>query len=249
MKTLACLSLSAVLATAPALAAPSAPAATTRSAPQAGAIHWKYPLSAVVADQKDADGKPTHALNIQVLDYFLHAIAAYASGDRLPPSEAAKDDILNKLTRLTALLVELDQGPSTDVNVIRREALAYDIASQFGFGGAAEKADGLYKRLLDQDPDEPGTNLLYGGFLARSDASRERSIPYLQKAVQLGVKQANYTLGVVYVTENKKPEALAALRQYTHDFPKDQRAQHLLDSVKSGDVKQQYEASPAAGTH
>lgn len=241
----AALCLSALLATGPALAATPAPAAAT----QASTIHWKYKLSDVVVDQKDADGKPTHALNIEVLDYFLHTIAAYASGERAPPDDASKDDILNKLTRLTALLAELDQGPSTDENVLRREALAYDTAAQFGFGGASAKADALYKRLLDQDPDEPGTNLLYGGFLARYDASRERSVPYLQKAVQLGVKQANYTLAVVYLTENKKPEALTALRQYTHDYPKDQRAQRLLAAVQSGDVKQQYEASPAAGTH
>jgi hypothetical protein len=247
MKALAAPSLAAFLAMGPALAA--VPAAGTHAAPQAAAIHWKYQLSDVVVDRKDAEGKPSHQLNIEVLDYFLHTIAAYAAGDRTPPSVSARDDIFNKLTRLTALLAELDHGASTDVNIVRREALAYDTAAQFGFGGASEKADALYRQLLAQDSDEPGTNLLYGSFLARTDKTRDQGITYLQKAVQLGVKQANYTLGVAYVTEDKKPEALTALRQYTLDFPKDERAQRLLAAVKSGDVKRQYQASPAAGTH
>jgi tetratricopeptide (TPR) repeat protein len=211
------------------------------AAPQLTPIHWQYKLGDVVVTNTDTDGKATHALNMDVVDYFLDTIAGRV--DQYPirfTSNAEQIDVTDKLRRLTALLSELDAGASVNLDILRREAFAYNLAFDMGFPEASEKTDGLYQRLLKQTPDEPAANYLYGAFLAASDNSRAQSIPYLEKAAKLGVKKANYTLGVAYIAMGKDQQALGYLQQYSADFPDDQRVKSLIAAVKSGDIHREY---------
>lgn len=210
-------------------------------APQSAPIHWQYKLSDVVATTTGADGKPSQALNMEVVDYFLQTIAGRV--DQYPivfASNAERIDVTDKLGRLTALLSELDDGASVNLDILRREAFAYNLAYDMDFPGSGEKADSLYQRLLKLTPDEPAANYLYGAFLAANDKLRPQSIPYLEKAAKLGVKKANYTLGVVYVAMGKDQQALTCLQQYATDYPDDQRVKSLIAAVKSGDIRREY---------
>lgn len=227
------------LFTVAAFAAEPAPPAASQAAP-APPIQWQHKLSDVVVTRTDAEGKSVSQLNLGVLDYFLETIDGYSESDAADVDDARHHDVANKLGRLTVLLGELDKGPDTNLDILRREAFAYSLAYNLGFESVQGKADALYQRLLQQDPDEPATNFLYGAFLAQADATRDKSIPYLDKALKLGVKKANYTLGLVYITEGKDSQALACLQQYAADYPGDKRAQRLIAAVKKGDIKRQY---------
>lgn len=234
----ALLAASALFTAAIHAANPAPPAASRPAAPPA--IHWQHTLSEVVVASTDASGKNVGQLNLGVLDYFLQTISDYSESDAAALNDARRIDVINKLSRLTMLLTELDQGGSADVNILRREALAYNLAYNLGYSKEQQPADALYQRLLKQDPDEPATNFLYGAFLAQADATRGQSIAYLDKALKLGVKKANFTLGLVYITQSKDKQALACLQQYSADYPEDQRAKRLIAAVKSGDIKRQY---------
>lgn len=201
-------------------------------------IQWKYKLGDVVVTRPDADGKPTHALDMNVLDYFLETIAGHA--EQHPPrfdSKAEEKDVADKLVRLTTLLNELDDGTSVNVDILRREAFAFNLAHDLGFPGADQKTTSLYQRLLKQTPDEPAANYLYGMFLADTDATRPQSVPYLEKAVELGVKKANFTLGVVYVSLGDEQKGLDCLQQYSKDFPDDPRTKQVIAAAKSGNMQ------------
>ena len=239
LKTLAALAAAASLFTTAAPAAEPAPAAVSK-APAAHAIHWEHKLSDVVVTRTDESGKTVHQLDINVLDYFLQTISAYSESDDAALNDTRRHDVVNKLGRLTQMLTELDKGAGADVNILRREALAYNLAYNLGFQSAQQPTDVLYQRLLQDDADDAASNYLYGAFLAQADATRDKSLPYLDKALKLGVKKANYTLGLVYITEGKDPQALACLQQYSADYPDDKRAQRLIAAVKSGDIKRQY---------
>ena len=239
MKALAALPLAALLAMGPALA--TAPSAGTHAAPQAAAIHWKYKLADAVVTTTGADGKPVHSLNVGVIDYFLDVIAGHV--DAYPEqfgSEDQKTDVTDKLRRLATLLTELDEGGSVDANILRREAFAYDLAYKLGFPASGPKAQELYQRLLTQAPQDPEANYLYGSFLAGNDVLRPTGIPYLQKAVDLGVKKANFTMGIAYVAMNQDQKGLACLQQYSTDFPNDQRAKNLIAAIKDGSLRKRY---------
>lgn len=211
------------------------------TAPQPAPIHWQYKLSDVAVTKTGADGSTTHALSLEVVDYFLQTIAGRV--DQYPivfASNAERMDVTDKLGRLTAILSELDEGASVNLDILRREAFAYNLAYDMDFPGSGEKANDLYQRLLKLTPDEPAANYLYGAFLAANDTLRPQSIPYLEKAGKLGVKKANYTLGVVYVALGKDQQALTCLQQYSADFPDDQRVKSLIAAVKSGDIRRKY---------
>jgi predicted Zn-dependent protease len=205
--------------------------------PQLAPIQWQYKLSDTVVTSTDADGKTTHALDIAVVDYFLQTISGRV--DQYPivfANNAEKVDVIDKLRRLTALLSQLDTGPTADLDILRREAFAYGLANDLDFSGAGANANSIYQRLLQQTPDDPAANYLYGSLLASNDSLRPQSIPFLEKAAKLGVKKANYTLGTVYIAMGKDQQALGYLQQYSADFPDDQRAKSLIAAVKSGDI-------------
>lgn len=237
-KSLAALPAVLALLSTAAFAADAPPAATTHAAPQA-AIHWKHKLTDVVVTRTDADGKTIHQLDVSVLDYFLSTISGYSDTEAAEVDDARKRDVTDKLSRLSIMLGELDQGDTVDVNILRREALAFGLLYNLGFDNVGPKTDALYQRLLKQQPDDGAANYLYGDFLARSDIRRPQSIPYLDKALKLGVKKANYTLGLVYITQGKDPQALACLKQYSADYPGDQRAKRLIAAVQNGSINTQ----------
>ena len=221
-------------------AAEPAPSAQSAVAP----IHWKYKLSDAVATRKGADGKPVSSLNVTVIDYFLGVIAGHA--DAYPTqfdNDDQRADVTDKLRRLATLLSELDQGGSVDANILRREAFAYDLAYKLGFAASGPKAQELYDRLMTLAPDDPAGNYLYGSFLAGNDILRPKSVPYLEKAVDLGMKKANFTLGIAYVAMDQDQKGLVCLEQYSADFPADQRVKSLIAAIKDGSVRKQYHPS------
>lgn len=207
------------------------------SAPQPSSIHWQYKLSDAVVTKTGADGKETQALNMDVVDYFLPTISGYIDQYATAPGYAGeKSDIADKLARLTTVLHELDDGPKVNLDILRREAFAYNLAYKLGFPDADPMTDMLYKRLLKQTPDEPAANYLYGAYLAGHDEARAKSILYLKKALTLGVKKANLTLGIVYMSLGEKQEALDCLQQYSADFPDDPRARMIMQTLKNKDA-------------
>lgn len=242
----ALLAASVLLASTAVKATDTAPAAAPSPAAQPS-IHWQHTLSEVVVTNTGPAGETTGSLDLLVLDYFLQTIAGLT--DQYPPhfdNDAEKTDVIDKLSRLTTLLTELDAGSTVDINILRREAFAYALAYKFDLPGSGDKANELYQRLLKRIPDDPAANYLYGEFLANTVELQLQSISYLQKALKLGVKQANYTLGLVYVTKGDIKQGLACLQQYSTDFPDDQRAKAIIAAVKGGDIRHEYHpASPA----
>jgi hypothetical protein len=218
-------------------AAWSADAAPPPPATNAASLHWQHKLSEVVVTNTGAEGKTTGTLDLPVLDYFLQAIAGLT--EQYPPhfdNAAERADVTDKVTRLTTLLSELDEGSTVDINILRREAFAYALAYKLDLPGSGDKANELYQRLLKQTPDDPAANFLYGEFLAGTAKLQSQGIPYLRKALKLGIKQANYTLGLVYVSGGDTKQGLACLQQYSADFPADQRVKAVIAAVKSGDI-------------
>ncbi len=226
--------LSCLFAVGAAYAADPAPQAASASAP----IHWKYRLTDTVATNTDAQGKVVSSLNVGVVDYFLGVIAGYANAY---PTQFENDDqradVTGKLRRLATLLGELDTGDSVDVNILRREAYAYELAYKFGFAASGPQAMALYQKLMARTPDDPVANFQYGSFLAENDTLRPQSVPYLEKAVSLGMKKANYTLGITYIAMGQNEKGLGYLQQYSTDYPNDLQAKNLIAAVKSGAIK------------
>jgi len=205
---------------------------------QSAAIQWPHPLSDALVTETTPDGKVKQHLDLPVVDGFLHTLSEHA--DRYPPqfdNDAERTDASDKLTHLTAILAGQDTGDKVDLDILRREAFAYSMSCNMELPEGCSKATLSYRRLLKRTPDEPGANYLYGAFLAGMPSRLHEAEGYLKKALKLGVKRANYTLGVVYLDLNEKQKALEHLQQYAIDFPDDANAPKLIDAIKNGKLK------------
>ena len=219
-----------------------APAAASKSA----TVHWHYTLKDSVLIQSGPDGKTTQSLDLPVLDDLLQTVALYA-GDYPPrfDNAAERADVTDKLTRLIVLLSSVDTGASVNVEVLRREAFAFNLGCNLHLRDSCDKTAESYQRLLAMTPDDPAANYLYGVFLSGTASRQGDAVPYLDKASKLGVKQANFTLATVYLMLHDKDQALSRMQAYSADFPDDPGAKRfiaVLQSAKAG-------PAPAAATH
>ncbi|MGE5625866.1 MAG: tetratricopeptide repeat protein [Bacillota bacterium] len=205
---------------------------------RATVIPWQYQLSDLVRSETEANGQVSQYLDMPVLDSFLATIADYVQIS--PPrfdNDAERADATDKLTHIITVLVGLDTGDNVDVNILRREAFAQSLACNLDIPGACQKTDFAYGRLLKRTPDEPTANYLYGSFLAAMPSKGKVAERYLQKSLKLGVKRANYNLGILYLSLGQKRKALGCLQKYAADYPDDANAAKLIADIKRGEVK------------
>ena len=221
-----------------------APAAVSKSA----AVHWHYALKDSVATQTGPDGKTVNSLDLPVVDDLLQTIALYA-GDYPPhfDNAAERDDVTDKLTRLIVLLSSVDTGADVNLEILRREAFAFNLGCNLHLRNSCDKTAESYQRLLAMTPDDPATNYLYGIFLSGTNSRQSDAVPYLEKSAQLGVKQANFTLATVYLMLHQKDQALDRMRAYSADFPNDANAKQFIAAVQSG--KLGADPAPSPATH
>lgn len=230
----------------PFAAATAAPTPAAASKP--GVVHWHYALKDTVTTQTGPDGKTTQQLNVPVVDDLLQTIAHYAGN--YPPqfdNDAERADVSDRLTSLIVLLATADSGAPANVEVLRREAFAFNLGCNLHLRNSCDKAADTYQRLLAMTPDDPAANYLYGVFLGGTTSRQRDSIPYLDKALQLGVKQAGFTLATVYLMLGDKDKAISYMQAYSADFPDDPNAKQFIAAVRSG--KPGGRQAPAASTH
>lgn len=216
-----------------------APAAASKSA----TVHWHYPLKDSVATQTGADGKTTNSLDLPVVDDLLQTVALYA-GDYPPhfDNAAERADVTDRLTRLIVLLSSVDTGADVNVEVLRREAFAFNLGCNLHLRSSCDKTAESYQRLLAMTPDDPASNYLYGVFLSGTVSKQPEAVPYLEKAAKLGVKQANFTLATLYLMLHDRDKALSTMQAYSADFPDDAGAKKFITALQSSQT-------PAAATH
>jgi predicted Zn-dependent protease len=230
----------------PFAAAMAAP--TPAAAGKLGLVHWHYAMKDTVTIQTGPDGKTTQQLNVPVVDDLLQTIARYAGN--YPPqfdNDAERADVSDRLTNLIVLLATADSGAPANVEVLRREAFAFNLGCNLHLRNSCDKTADSYQRLLAMTPDDPAANYLYGVFLGGTTSRQRDSIPYLDKALKLGVKQAEFTLATVYLMLHDKDKALAYMQAYSADFPDDPNAKQFIAAVRSGKLGSS--PAPAAVTH
>jgi hypothetical protein len=222
----------------------AAPAAASKSA----TVHWHYALKDSVVIQTGPDGKTTDSLDLPVVDDLLQTVAHYA-GDYPPrfDNAAERADVTDRLTRLIVLLSSVDTGATVNVELLRREAFAFNMGCNLHLRGSCDKTAESYQRLLAMTPDEPAANYLYGVFLSGTASRLRDAVPYLEKASKLGVKQANFTLATVFLMLHDKDQALSHMQAYSADFPGDANAKQFIAAIQSG--KMDLDRTPSAATH
>lgn len=117
---------------------------------------------------------------------------------------------------------------------LRLNNVAYNLGIQQDVSSARvlKAAEGIF--LIE--PNNIETNYRLGYFLAASGKS-DVAKPYLEKAAEAGVINANYTLGLIALDEGNDQEAIKQLTIFKDKSENKDEVAKLIDAIEKGELK------------
>lgn len=159
-------------------------------------------------------------------------------------SDADAQRATQDTARLIALLDPLMEGPQlANAPFMSRAAMLYSIGHNLDIPQAAQKAHFAYETLIRISPNDPQVNYAYGTFLTGS-GNADMALPFLQKARDLGVVEANYSLGISYLMLGQKETALDYLQAYLRANPDATETADFIEAINEGRVEMQTAPAP-----
>ncbi len=181
-----------------------------------------------------ADGTERHFIDFSIMDQISDRIAIHAR--EYPPTfknSKQEKEVKNELEKIFKFLDVFVTDGLKDPSMLIRIGFFHSMGHNLDFSGSAEKAIKAFEKLLKLEPNNPRGNYLYGMFLSSTEAHYYDSIKYLEKALELGVTDAKYTLGLIYLRSGKTETGVKYLEEYSKQYPKS-RAVMILKAYKEG---------------
>lgn len=212
-----------------------------------GAEYGHYDLAKVISISRASTRDPRATVNMPYLGRILDDLNSHV-GIWPPQFDSAEDRrrAEHDVTALSNMLDTFVEDHSVEPPLILRLALLHGFGHNLDIPGSGGMAEELFIALLKLTPDDPQANYSFGVFYAQTAAKRASGIPYLEKARSLGVRNADYWLGVIHLSLGERAKATAELTSYTSRVPADQNAAKMLEAARNGTfgVKQ----NPLIGT-
>lgn len=171
------------------------------------------------------------------LDQMLNDLALHARN--YPPQFDTPQDrqrAIQDVKTLSGMLDILVNGPTPNPELLVRAGFLNSIGHNLDIAGSAEKTAAIFQRLLAAAPSDPRGNYMYGTFLAGAGKPKE-ALPYLEKALAVGVADAAYAIGMTYLTLGDKEGALENLENYKRRKPNDAGVDKLIDAIRNGRIE------------
>jgi tetratricopeptide (TPR) repeat protein len=143
---------------------------------------------------------------------------------------------------IIGLVTESVQQLSTfRIDSIRNQHVLTDLAYLYAMAhnvdlDTADKAKTAFERAIAMNPNDRRTNYLFGMFLISTRAYHYQSLPYLQKSLELGEKDAQFSIGILLVQRGEKEKGLAELEAYLREHPESQHTRRVIQAAKNGEL-------------
>jgi tetratricopeptide (TPR) repeat protein len=199
--------------------------------------YGKYDLRDALTTKVAGGGKQGYQVDVKSIDRVVDDLAEHARD--YPPKfrgEEEKSRAERDAKALVAIFDKLTAEKDASADLLLKAAFVDGLAHNLDIRGAAEKAAQNYDRVLTRTPDNPRANLNFGIFLAGVGKWKE-SLPYLEKALKLGLDDAKYTLGVVHMSLGDKEKAIELLEGFGKTHPQDPRPKQLISAIRSGEIR------------
>jgi hypothetical protein len=203
-----------------------------------------YDPKTVVSLSETTPGKPSVTVNVPYFVKILNDLGSHAG--TWPVKFDSTDDRHRAEHDVALLSAQLDTIADNfrDESMLLRLALLHAVGHNLDIPGSGEKAIAVFDKVLEKWPNDPQANYRYGVFLAGTARNRD-AIPLLEKAKSLGIVDADYMLGLTYMSLGDKDKAVLNLKSYTARVPGDENAARTLDAVINGKVEiKQLKANP-----
>ena len=167
-----------------------------------------------------------------MIDLSAHARSYPPQFDTPQDKQRATEDV----KALSGMLDVLINVPDPDLKLLTLAGDVNSIGHNLDIPGSAQKANSVFRRLLAAAPSDPRGNYMYGTFLAGVGKPKE-ALPYLERALSLGVIDAAYTIGMTHLALGDKEQALKNLDDYKQRKPNDGRVDQLIDAIRNGKME------------
>ncbi len=197
--------------------------------------YGRYDLKEAFVLKQSDSGPNSITIKFPYLDTMLGDLAAHASNypprfDSPADQERARVDVGALSNLFNTMSSSRNHRVLTDIGIVNSIAFNFDIPQ------SVDRAVAAFSTLLEDAPEDPQTNYLFGKLLSTS-ARRDDGIRMLEKAKMLGVVQAEYVLGITYMTAGDKDKALENMEAYAKSVPADENAPKIIDAIKNGHVE------------
>jgi len=99
------------------------------------------------------------------------------------------------------------------------------------------KAREFYQRALELDPDSVRANYLYGMLLISTERYHFDSLPYLQKALALGERDAQFSIAMLYYQKGDRASAIREMEGYAKARAKEPQIWDVVKQMKEGTLE------------
>jgi tetratricopeptide (TPR) repeat protein len=195
-----------------------------------------YDIKNIVTVSQSADGKHSATVKFSLLDQVLDDLSVH--NNTYPAQFDSAEDRRRAVSDVTAISKTIDlllDNPDPNAQLLLRAGVLDSVAHNLDIPGAGEKALTAFTTLLSKSPADPRANYLYGKFLLSAGKPLDAVI-VLEKAKSLGAVNADYSLGLAYLSVGNKKEALENLEHYARRAPDDSTAPKLIDAIRNGNI-------------
>jgi tetratricopeptide (TPR) repeat protein len=171
------------------------------------------------------------------LGQIMSDLSAHARN--YPPQFDTLDDkrrAIEDIKALSGMLDQLINVPNPDLWLLTLASDVNSMGHNLDISGSAQKAHSNFQRLLAASPSDPRGNFMYGNFLA-GIGKPNQALPYLEKAIEAGVIDASYAIGMVYLALGNKEQALKNLENYKQRRPNDGNVDNIIDAIRDGKIE------------
>lgn len=201
-----------------------------------GKEYGNYNPKRMLTVSETSDGKK-YGLDGSYLDQMLNDLASHAKN--YPPQFDTPQDrqrATQDVTLLSGMLDILINAPTPNLELLARAGFLNSIGYNLSIAGSGEKTNSIFQKLLSAAPSDPRGNYMYGTFLAGAGKQKE-ALPYLEKALSVGVVDAAYAIGMTYLALGDKGKALERLEDYKRRKPADGNVDKLINAIRNGKIE------------
>jgi len=194
-------------------------------------------LRKILVTQTLKDGTEKHAIDMKLLDTILTDLHNHAN--EYPPKFATREELMRARsdTHVLSNLFEIWLSePKTESDLLFKMARLHTLAHNLDIPKSLARANTSYKQLLKSAPKNPIAHYMYGSFLAHSGRTDD-GIKHLERSVELKFPKALRNLAMAHLARGKKELAIAKLKEYVTEFPKNKEARWMLAEIERGNFQ------------
>jgi tetratricopeptide (TPR) repeat protein len=181
-----------------------------------------------------ADGKTPDPAKVQkYIDWVERAMVEYPTHFK---SEEEKKAMVDAAEKVTGEILTMDVHKMTDAKTVTTLAYILAMAHNVDLRTFAKSRE-FYQRALELDPDNVRANYLYGMLLISTERYHFDSLPYLQKALALGERDAQFSIAMLYYQKGDRASAIREMEGYAKARSKEPQIWDVIELMKKGTLE------------